>query len=124
MEMNKNTYTNEEILNALNKSIEHWKDNINKLENGEIFFINGFECSLCKLFKVTSCQYCPLYEYSKGCNENDSPWCMVWEHAKYHTSINPKDYTDEELTKLRASCVEMYEELIDVKKQFERDMNE
>jgi hypothetical protein len=67
-----------EALIAINKSIEHWEDNLNKAYAGKLKRndICGEKCSLCDKFftRFNRCLECPLNIYGMRCSDESSPW--------------------------------------------------
>ena len=65
-------------MNALDKSIEHWEENLERAVNGERFYIGSSYCALCN--ENWHCEDCPLCEYGMGCKDHDcesNPWGSV-----------------------------------------------
>jgi hypothetical protein len=59
-------------LEAIEKCIEHWKDNLKKAEKGEKFSIGSDLCALCDIYGL--CEGCPISIETglRGCR--DTPY--------------------------------------------------
>ncbi len=74
-------YPTQTTVDALDRSIIHWEDNVALAQGDNLTSseITGSKCSLCILYSGDNCTRCPLFACGLGCDNEDeySPWQEV-----------------------------------------------
>ncbi len=74
---------------ALEKSIEHWEKNLEKVKKYELFPLGADECSLCNLYVDASCIKCPIYL------KTQEPYCKNTPFMDVDKTVEILEYLNE-----------------------------